>query len=793
MGKFSERFRKTFWTLSLLFFMSFEVWGSNICTSRGVSTCKQCLAVHPSCAWCFQKDFGQGSASLSRCDLKQNLLNAGCESSSVESPVSSVRTEESRPLSDKGSGASSDITQISPQKLQISLRPDDAKVFEVKVRQVEDYPVDLYYLMDLSFSMKDDLIRLRTLGNDLAIAMGKTTSNLQMGFGAFVDKPLSPYMFISPKEAVENPCYSIHTTCLRQFGYKHVLTLTEEVNRFTEEVEKQSVSRNRDAPEGGFDAIIQAAVCKEKIGWRPGASHLLVFTTDAKTHVALDGRLAGIVQPNDGKCHVGADNQYDMSTTLDYPSLALLTEKMSENNINLIFAVTSNVVQLYRNYSELIPGTTVGILSDDSGNVVQLIQDAYAKIRSKVELELLGVPDELSLSFNATCLNGEVIPGLKSCSNLKIGDTVSFSVEARARGCPKDKTKTFTIKPVGFKDSLQITVNFECECQCQAKAEPDSPICDNGNGTYECGICQCLPGRLGPRCECSDGDYSPSQQDQCSPNKDSPTCSSRGDCVCGQCVCHSSDFGKIWGKFCECDDFNCLRYKGELCSGHGECNCGTCKCDADWKGENCNCSMRTDTCMSSIGLLCSGRGKCECGTCKCTQPGAYGATCEKCPTCPDVCTFKKDCVECKHFKRGKLFDDNSCARICQDESQLVEDLTNHDKNAVNCTYKDENDCVERFQYYEDPSGKSVLYIVKEPDCPPGADILVVLLSVAGAILFIGLAALLIWKLLVTIHDRREFAKFEEERARAKWDTANNPLYKGATSTFTNVTYRGNAE
>lgn len=57
-----------------------------------------------------------------------------------------------------------------------------------------------------------------------------------------------------------------------------------------------------------------------------------------------------------------------------------------------------------------------------------------------------------------------------------------------------------------------------------------------------------------------------------------------------------------------------------------------------------------------------------------------------------------------------------------------------------------------------------------PDCPKGPDILVVLLSVAGAVLFLGLAALLIWKLLVTIHDRREFAKFEEERAQAKWDT-----------------------
>lgn len=55
---------------------------------------------------------------------------------------------------------------------------------------------------------------------------------------------------------------SINMTCLPQFGYKHVLTLTEEVSRFTEEVKKQMVSRNRDAPEGGFDAIIQAAVCK---------------------------------------------------------------------------------------------------------------------------------------------------------------------------------------------------------------------------------------------------------------------------------------------------------------------------------------------------------------------------------------------------------------------------------------------------------------------------------------------------------------------------------------------------
>lgn len=75
------------------------------------------------------------------------------------------------------------------------------------MRQVEDYPVDIYYLMDLSNSMKDDLRNIQNLGTNLAMEMRKVTSNLRIGFGAFVDKPLSPYMYISPPEAIENPCY----------------------------------------------------------------------------------------------------------------------------------------------------------------------------------------------------------------------------------------------------------------------------------------------------------------------------------------------------------------------------------------------------------------------------------------------------------------------------------------------------------------------------------------------------------------------------------------------------------
>lgn len=46
-----------------------------------------------------------------------------------------------------------------------------------------------------------------------------------------------------------------------------------------------------------------------------------------------------------------------------------------------------------------------------------------------------------------------------------------------------------------------------------------------------------------------------------------PLCSGRGQCSCNQCSCFESEFGKIYGSFCECDNFSCARNKGVLCSG----------------------------------------------------------------------------------------------------------------------------------------------------------------------------------------------------------------------------------
>lgn len=188
------------------------------------------------------QDFRRGKTLTSRCDFIQNLQNRGCDPRFIENPGSSISVLQNTPLSSKGL-SQYDVIQIMPQKMALSLRPGGFPShsvrdccclfsrnppitptdilskrfrnvfahsggqtwFELQVRQVEDYPVDVYYLMDLSLSMKDDLDTIRNLGTKLAHEMGKLTSNFRLGFGSFVDKNMSPFSYTAEKYQ-ENPC-----------------------------------------------------------------------------------------------------------------------------------------------------------------------------------------------------------------------------------------------------------------------------------------------------------------------------------------------------------------------------------------------------------------------------------------------------------------------------------------------------------------------------------------------------------------------------------------------------------
>ena len=70
---------------------------------------------------------------------------------------------------------------------------------------------------------------------------------------------------------------------------------------------------------------------------------------------------------------------------------------------------------------------------------------------------------------------------------------------------------------------------------------------------------------------------------------------------------------------------------------------------------------------------------------------------------------------------------------------------------------------------------SLNIVTFSPGCTPPVNVLAIVLGVILGIILIGLALLIIWKVLVTIHDRREFARFEKERENAKWDMVRLPL------------------
>ncbi|XP_012664430.1 integrin beta-6 isoform X4 [Otolemur garnettii] len=645
------------------------------CAWGGAETCEDCLLIGPQCAWCFQENFTHPSGVGERCDTPANLLAKGCLLNFIENPVSQVEILKNKPLSVGRQKNSSDIVQIAPQSLILKLRPGGEQTLQVHVRQTEDYPVDLYYLMDLSASMDDDLHTIKELGSLLSKEMSKLTSNFRLGFGSFVEKPVSPFMKTTQEE-IANPCSSIPYSCLPTFGFKHILPLTNDAERFNEIVKNQKISANIDTPEGGFDAIMQAAVCKEKIGWRNDSLHLLVFVSDADSHFGMDSRLAGIVIPNDGLCHLDSKNEYSMSTVLEYPTIGQLIDKLVQNNMLLIFAVTREQVHLYENYAKLIPGATVGLLQEDSGNILQLIISAYEELRSEVELEVLGDTEGLNLSFTAICANGIVFPHQKKCSHMKVGDTASFNVTVNIPKC--ERSRHIIIKPVGLGDALEILISPECNCNCQKEVEVNSSKCHNGNGSFQCGVCACNPGHMGPHCECGEDMLS---TDSCKETPDLPSCSGRGDCYCGQCICHLSPYGNIYGPHCQCDNFSCVRHKGLLCGD-----------------------------------------------------------------------FSKD-------------------------------------SSVSCSLQGENECLITFLITTDNEGRTIIHSIKEKDCPKPPNIPMIMLGVSLASLLIGVVFLCIWKLLVSFHDRKEVAKFEAERSKAKWQTGTNPLYRGSTSTFKNVTYK----
>ncbi|KRT85757.1 hypothetical protein AMK59_2381 [Oryctes borbonicus] len=169
----------------------------NPCVSK--PTCHECIQT-PSCAWCFSPGFDRArcfqpsspnpqsvicpeeyiynpdniqqilmqkklsetaaSSSYQAAALSGSALsghgsykNYSQSSSSSMHSYSESSYSSSHSHSHSGSSYSygqSEIVQISPQRVNLKLRARQSYTLKMSYKQAEDYPVDLYYLMDLS-------------------------------------------------------------------------------------------------------------------------------------------------------------------------------------------------------------------------------------------------------------------------------------------------------------------------------------------------------------------------------------------------------------------------------------------------------------------------------------------------------------------------------------------------------------------------------------------------------------------------------------------------------------------
>uniref|UniRef100_A0A3Q2D9A5 Integrin beta n=2 Tax=Cyprinodon variegatus TaxID=28743 RepID=A0A3Q2D9A5_CYPVA len=754
-----------------------------VCSKSVINSCDDCIKSGPYCAWCEQLNFTKaGEQESVRCDTKAKLIERGCKTEEMISPKNQQIILQSDPLSQ--SSDSEEPVQMSPQKIHLKLRPGLPHSFKITFKRAEGYPVDLYYLMDLSYSMKDDLENVKGLGKTLFDTLNKITKKAQIGFGAFVDKTVLPYTNTN-KEKLEKPCDENYQQCQAAFGYRHVLSMTSSERQFREEVAKQYISGNLDSPEGSLDAMMQAAVCGDQIGWRNSSTRLIVLATDAGFHMAGDGKLAGILEPNDEHCHI-KNNLYVKSSEMDYPSVGQLAIQLEKNNVQPIFAVTENVKNVYDNLSKMIPKSEVGVLSSDSKNVVQLIENAYQKLSSKVTVTHDVLPDNVRVEYRPECDHPrQEGPNKGVCDQVHERQEIHFNVTVTADTCMEEKS--FTISPLGIKDKLTVTITTDCTCECNNPAGSNLAHCNN-RGSIDCGVCSCNDGFTGQFCGC-DVTTKDAEALRASCKKDNGTeCEGRGDCVCGRCQCHKTEQGNFYyGDYCDCDDEHCEKFNNKLCAGNGNCKCGKCECFKGYSGSACQCKVSDEGCRTTNGTVCFGRGTCVCNLCECRE-GYQRPNCQKCLGCPDPCQTKLKCIECLFPDPDKLGKD--CKDVCQEtiSHSVVETFTLQGKE---CNQKDSQGCWIKFKLEQLTGIDSYLAeILNTKDCPEPPNVIAIILGSVAAVAVIGILLLMLIKLLIHMKDLKEFKKFENEKKKSKWANAENPLFQNPTTTVANPLFTG---
>uniref|UniRef100_K1QI90 Integrin beta n=1 Tax=Magallana gigas TaxID=29159 RepID=K1QI90_MAGGI len=680
---------------------------ANVCSQAcSGARCGDCL-INDGCGWCKDSEF-----SFPRCAPINQLTDNGCVAviKRKEHVVQLLQNDE---FSDGGPGL--EPVQIKPQRIKIRLTPNSQlRNVMVFYKIAKNFPLDLYFLNDPSYTMRQLTSSLNLLANDIANDIATLTTDFTFGLGTSMDKVVSPFTRQDPKY-LATPCGTTSIPCDFPYSFIHRQSLTNDITAFTNAVRGVNTTGNQDIVEGLLDGLMQVMVCGDRIGWRKKSRRMVIYATDINFHHAGDGRVAGILQPNDGLCHLDSNGKYTMAEVQDYPSVGQILQKARENNINIIFVIGGAENEFIRNnyydkFATYLPGgfNNASELTTDGSNILNIVGSSYRRLRETVKLVMTKVPEELDVEIYSNCRTGRILDKTNNCTGLTLEKWTNFTLFlfSNMTTCPDQRTVNFTIFPEGLEERVEIEVEHVCDCDCQLEpeAESNSTRC-NQRGTYECGVCHCNEGWSGDSCEC---DERGSETEAC--GTEAGICSNAGNCTCRKCDC----FEGFSGDKCECNDRNCPYFNGNLCGGpsNGRCSCGSCVCDPAYSGRACDCMTSTEACKDSNGTLCSDKGNCVCGKCECSA-GFRGEVCERCQSCPGTCSTNNDCVECVGFNQG-AYNQSVCLSKCGNVETVAIFLEpGNETTTTSCILQDNFGCLIYYNS-ENPIYKECVTTVQNP-------------------------------------------------------------------------------
>lgn len=91
------------------------------------------------------------------------------------------------------------------------------------IGQSVDYPVDLYFLFDLSFSMNKSRYTFAEQSKNIISSIKEVTEDYRIGFGSFIDKDVVP--FKSNVDEFNCPKDKYHDKCVDPYSFYHQKSL----------------------------------------------------------------------------------------------------------------------------------------------------------------------------------------------------------------------------------------------------------------------------------------------------------------------------------------------------------------------------------------------------------------------------------------------------------------------------------------------------------------------------------------------------------------------------------------